>query len=134
MFEKSVIATSLNGFLLESEKVTTNDLIRFGGANSFRGYAEEQFRAGTMFWGDLEYRFLLNRSSFLFAFGAAGGYHRPKLLTETTSDFRTTDYLYSTGFGLSYQTQIGRLKFTYAISPEESIANGKVHFGIRTEL
>ncbi|MEX2604786.1 MAG: BamA/TamA family outer membrane protein [Gracilimonas sp.] len=134
IFQQSVIATSLNGFLLESDKVTINDLIRFGGANSLRGYAEDQFRAGTMLWGDIEYRFLLNRSSFLFAFGAAGGYHRPKLLTETTSNFQTTDYLFSTGFGLSYQTRIGRLKFTYAISPEESIGNGKVHFGIRTEL
>ena len=134
IFEQSVIATSLHGFLLESEKVTTNDLIRFGGANSFRGYAEQQFRAGTMLWGDVEYRFLLNRQSYLFAFGAAGGYQRPKLLTETDNTFVNTDYLFSTGFGLSYQTQIGRLKFTYAISPEESIGNGKVHFGIRTEL
>ncbi|MBO6586313.1 MAG: BamA/TamA family outer membrane protein [Gracilimonas sp.] len=134
VFDKSVIATSLHGFLLESDKVTTNDLIRFGGANSFRGYAEQQFRAGTMLWGDVEYRFLLNRRSFLFGFAAAGVFERPKLLTETDNTFQITKYLFSTGFGLSYQTQIGRLKFTYAISPEESIGNGKVHFGIRTEL
>lgn len=134
VFENSVIAVSLSGFLLEAEKVTINDLIRFGGANSLRGYAEDQFRAGTMLWGDLEYRFLLNRSSFLFAFGAVGGYQRPRLLNEIDNTFKTTDYLYSTGFGLSYQTRIGRLKFTYAVSPEESFANGKVHFGIRTEL
>lgn len=134
IFEQSVIATSLHGFLLESDRVTANDLTRFGGANSFRGYSEQQFRAGRLFWGDVEYRFLLNRNSFLFGFGAAGGYHRPRLLTETNDDFKTTDYLFSTGFGLSYQTRIGRLKFTYAISPEESIGNGKVHFGIRTEL
>jgi len=135
IFDKSVIATSLHGFFLESDKVTTHDLIRFGGANSFRGYAEQQFRAGTMFWGDVEYRFLLNRSSYLFGFGAAGGYARPKLLTEMNNDFRITNkYLFSTGFGLSYQTRIGRLKFTYAISPDESIGNGKVHFGLRTEL
>ncbi len=134
IFDKSVIATSLHGFFLESDKITTNDLIRFGGANSFRGYAEQQFRAGTMLWGDIEYRFLLNRRSYLFGFGAVGGYQRPKLLTETNNDFQTTDYLFSSGFGLSYQTQIGRLKFSYAISPDESIGNGKVHFGIRTEL
>jgi outer membrane protein assembly factor BamA len=134
IFDKSVIATSLHGFFLESDKITTNDLIRFGGANSFRGYAEQQFRAGTLLWGDVEYRFLLNRSSFLFGFAAAGGFERPKLLTETDNTFQITKYLFSTGFGLSYQTQIGRLKFTYAISPEESIGNGKVHFGIRTEL
>ena len=134
IFGQSVIATSLHGFLLESDKITANDLIRFGGANSFRGYAEQQFRAGTLLWGDVEYRFLLNRQSYLFGFGAVGGFERPRLLTETNNDFRLTKYLFSTGFGLSYQTQIGRLKFSYAISPEESIGNGKVHFGIRTEL
>ncbi|MDZ7806961.1 MAG: BamA/TamA family outer membrane protein [Gracilimonas sp.] len=134
VFERSVIALSMQGFLLEADRITFNDLIRFGGANSFRGYAEDQFQAGRLFWGDMEYQFLLDRQSYLFVFGAYGAYHRPKLLTETTSDFRTTKYLYSTGFGLSYQTRIGRLKFTYAVSPEESFANGKVHFGIRTEL
>lgn len=134
IFKKSVLAISAQGFLLEADRVTINDLIRFGGANSFRGYAEDQFRAGRLLWGDLEYRFLLDRSSYLFAFGAAGGYHRPMLLNETNNDFEITDTLFSTGFGLSYQTQIGRLKFSYAISSQESIANGKVHFGIRTEL
>lgn len=134
IFNQSVIATSLHGFLLESDRVTTNDLSRFGGANSFRGYAEEQFRAGQLLWGDVEYQFLIDRQSYLFVFGAFGRYHRPKLLTETNNQFQLTKNLYSTGFGLSYQTRIGRLKFTYAISPEETIGNGKVHFGIRTEL
>lgn len=134
IFAQSVLAISVDGFLLEADKVTINDLIRFGGANSFRGYSEDQLRAGRLLWGDLEYRFLLDRNSYVFAFGAVGSYHRPKLLTETNNNFQVNNNLYSTGFGLSYQTQIGRLKFSYAISPEESIANGKVHFGIKTEL
>lgn len=132
--KRSVIALSIQGFILEASRVTLNDLIRFGGANSIRGYAEEQFRAGQILWGDIEYQFLLDRQSYLFVFGAYGAYHRPVLLTEPNNDFKITKELYSTGFGLSYQTQIGRLKFTYAISPEESFGNGKVHFGIRTGL
>ena len=134
IFNQSVLAISVHGFLLEADKVTINDLIRFWGANSFRGYGEDQYRAGRLFWGDLEYRFLLDRSSYLFVFGAAGAFHRPPLVTELNTNFQITDNLYSTGFGLSYQTRIGRLKFSYAISPEESIANGKVHFGITTDL
>lgn len=134
VFERSVISFSIQGFLLEADRVTFNDLIRFGGANSFRGYAEDQFRAGRLLWGDMEYQFLLDRQSYLFVFGAYGAYNRPRLLTETTNVFEVTKYLSSTGFGLSYQTRIGRLKFTYAISPEENFVNGKVHFGIRTEL
>ncbi|MDR9416263.1 MAG: BamA/TamA family outer membrane protein, partial [Gracilimonas sp.] len=118
LFERSVIALSVRGFLLEADRVTLNDLIRFGGANSFRGYAEEQFRAGQLLWGDVEYQFLLDQQSYLFVFGAVGRYHRPKLLTETNNQFQVTNMLTSTGFGLSYQTRLGRLKFTYAVSPE----------------
>lgn len=134
VLNKSVLAFSSQVYLLNSNKVTENDLIWFGGASSFRGYSEEQFRASRLVWGDIEYRFMVNRSSYLFAFGALGAYHRPKLLTESDTSFETTDFLSSTGFGLSYKIKIGRLKFTYAISPEESIGNGKVHLGIVTRL
>lgn len=134
IFEKSVLAFSSQSFFVASNEFTDSDLIRFGGANSFRGYSEEQFRASQLVWGDVEYRFLVNRYSYLFAFGAVGYYERPKLLTEIDNGFKTTDRLISTGFGLSYKIKIGRLKFTYAISPNESIGNGKVHVGIVTQL
>lgn len=132
--ERSIITPSLHVFFLDADKVTLHDLINFGGTNSFRGYAEDQFRAGTMVWGDIEYRFMINRFSYLFGFVAAGGYERPQLLTEETSTFHVIDYLYSGGLGISYRTAIGQVRFIYALSPEESIGNGKIHFGIRTAL
>lgn len=134
VFRRSVIATSVHGFFLDADKVTLYDLQTFGGTNSLRGYAEDQFYAGTMLWGDVEYRFMLNRFSYLFGFAAAGGYKRPRLITEADNAFLVVDYLYSGGFGLSYRTAIGQISFTYAISPQESIGNGKIHFGIITTL
>ena len=134
IFDKSVIAFSSQGYFVTSNDFTDSDLIRFGGANSFRGYSEEQFRASQLIWGDIEYRFLVNRSSYLFGFGAVGAFNRPKLLTEDDDSFQISDWLISTGFGISYRIKIGRLKFTYAISPNESIGNGKVHVGIVTRL
>ncbi len=131
---KSVLMSSINGYYVKGSKFTESDLIRFGGANSFRGYAEEQFLASQLIWANLEYRFLVNTSSYLFGFGSAGNYHRPSLINETNAQFKQNDFLYSTGFGISYKTRIGRLTFSYAISPQESVANGKVHFGITTSL
>lgn len=131
---RGVVMFATQGFFLSADKITENDLIRFGGAASFRGYAEEQFTASTLVWGELEYRFLINRSSYLFGFGAYGGFHRPRLFSEEDASFKTTDYLSSIGFGISYKVAVGRLKFTYAISPEETIGNGKVHVGITTRL
>lgn len=131
---KSVLAFQVQGYLLNTSQVTESDLILFGGANSFRGYSEEQFRASELIWGTIEYRFLVSASSYLFGFGSAGNYHRPRLLTETDNSFKKTSFLYSTGFGISYKIRTGRLKFTYGISPEESFGNGKVHIGITTAL
>ncbi|MEP1150552.1 MAG: POTRA domain-containing protein [Balneola sp.] len=131
---QSVIATSINGFYVIGDRFTESDLIRFGGANSFRGYSEEQFTASELLWGDVEYRFLTDRDSYLFAFGATGYYNRPQLASEQNNTFTQSDFLYSGGLGISYKTRIGRLTFTYALSPSETISNGKVHFGIRTSL
>ncbi len=134
LFEKSVLATSINGFYVIGDQFTESDLIRFGGANSLRGYSEEQFTASELLWGDIEYRFLTDQYSYLFLFTAAGMYKRPQLYSETDDSFTQKDFLYSGGFGLSFRTAIGRLKFTYALSSTETFGNGKVHFGIRTSL
>lgn len=134
LFEKSVLATSINGFYVIGDQFTESDLVRFGGANSLRGYSEEQFTASELFWGDIEYRFLTDQYSYLFLFTAAGVYKRPQLYSETDNSFTQKDFLYSGGFGLSFRTAIGRLKFTYALSSTETLGNGKVHFGISTGL
>lgn len=134
LFEKSVLATSINGFYVIGDQFTESDLVRFGGANSLRGYSEEQFTASELFWGDIEYRFLTDQYSYLFLFTAAGVYKRPQLYSETDNSFTQKDFLYSGGFGLSFRTAIGRLKFTYALSSTETLGNGKVHLGISTDL
>ncbi|OAN64255.1 hypothetical protein A8B79_12990 [Balneola sp. EhC07] len=134
LFEKSVLATSINGFYVIGDQFTESDLVRFAGANSLRGYSEEQFTASELLWGDIEYRFLTDQYSYLFLFTAAGIYKRPQLYSETDNSFIQKDFLYSGGFGLSFRTAIGRLKFTYALSSTETFGNGKVHFGISTGL
>ncbi len=134
LFEKSVLATSINGFYVIGDQFTESDLVRFAGANSLRGYSEEQFTASELLWGDIEYRFLTDQYSYLFLFTAAGVYKRPQLYSETDNSFTQKDFLYSGGFGLSFKTAIGRLKFTYALSSTETLGNGKVHFGISTGL
>ncbi len=134
LFEKSVLATSINGFYMIGDQFTESDLVRFAGANSLRGYSEEQFTASELLWGDIEYRFLTDQYSYLFLFTAAGFYKRPQLYSEIDNSFTQKDFLYSGGFGLSFRTAIGRLKFTYALSSTETFGNGKVHFGISTGL
>ena len=134
ILNSSVIASRINGFYVAGDTFTENDLDRFGGANSLRGYSEEQFLASKLIWGDLEYRFLTDQSSYLFLFAATGYFSRPQLIYEIDETFTQQDWLYSSGFGLSYKTAIGRLTFSYAVSSTQSLGNGKVHFGIKTSF
>lgn len=151
---RQVIAPRINGYLMLSPHYTETDLNRFGGAKSLRGFREEQFQSSHMLWGDLEYRYLLDRSSYAFIFGAAGYYERPVLVfdkrrpsafsitvqdesriqAENEFSQKQTEMLYSYGFGFSYDTPVGIIRFSYALSRADNFANGKVHVGIQARL
>lgn len=153
-FPRQVLSPSLNGYLMISPHYTETDLNRFGGAKSLRGYREEQFQSSHMLWGDMEYRYLLDRFSYAFIFAASGYYRRPvlvfderernqSLLTEQDESRirqengfsqEQTEMLYSYGFGFSYATPVGIIRFSYALSRTDSFANGKVHVGIQARL
>jgi len=119
---------------LESPHFLITDLFRFGGAESLRGFREDQFRGSQVVWADLEARYLIDRNSYLFLFGAYGFYERPQLINEETDQFTISDTLTSLGFGLAFQSPLGIIKFSYAISPDEDLGNGKVHVGITAGL
>ncbi len=124
-----VIANSVSGGFRFADVHFDDDLFRFGGATSMRGYREEQIRSAKYAWTDIEFRFLLDSSSYFFAFGATGIYEIPINIGLPQSD-TFSDFLYAGGFGLSYRVSLGILRFSYAISPDDPITNGKVHFGI----
>jgi translocation and assembly module TamA len=124
-----VLANRVTGGFRFADVHFDDDLFRFGGATTLRGYREEQFRSTAYAWTDAELRFLLDSSSYLFIFGATGIYETPEQIGLPQSD-TLSDVLYAGGFGLSYRVRLGILRFSYAISPDDSITNGKVHFGI----
>jgi outer membrane protein assembly factor BamA len=134
LFRRQVVAPSLNGFLKASPEFTESDLFRTGGANSLRGYREDQFLVSRLLWGDLEYRYLLDHTSYAFIFYTAGWYHRPGLVIDPGGENGVSGRIQSGGFGFSYRTPVGQLRFSYAISAEDSFSNGKVHFGLVADL
>ena len=143
LFSRQVLSPSMHAFLLNSKQVGEDDLYRFGGARSLRGYREDQFLARRLYWGDVEYRYLIDRSSHAFVFGAGGWYSRPELTgspapngngKSVTKGQAQESWLYSYGVGFTYHTRIGLFQFSYAISSEDPISNGKVHFGIVADI
>lgn len=134
VFKRQVVAPSIHGYFMDSGQYSESDLVRFGGARSLRGYREDQFMASRMVWGDMEYRYLIDPTTYAFVFGAIGTYHRPRLVTESRAKSAQTGWLHSWGLGFTYATRLGLLQFSYALSPEDPLSNGKVHFGIIADI
>lgn len=103
-----------------------SDLIRFGGATTLRGYDEDRFRARTSGRALLEYRLLLDRESYAFAFTDLGYVDAPEL--PGVASFRGLYPGY--GLGIRVGTNVGLVTATYALSPEAGPMNGRVHVGL----
>jgi len=134
LFKRTVLTSSLNAFVIQSDQLTESDLFRFGGARSLRGFREDQFFASRVFWGDLEYRYRLDPQSYAFVFGAVSNFERPRLSTESRQVTDQIEWVNSWGFGMTFSTPLGLLQLSYAVSSEDTFRNGKVHFGIIADI
>lgn len=113
--------------LLYNENLFLNDLFRLGGINNLRGFNENEFYASDYLRYTLEYRYIFNNFSFIYAF-----FDQAFITNQTLNDYN--DYPYGFGVGLKLLTNNnGRLNLAYAIggrknqSPEFSLS--KIHIG-----
>ncbi len=103
-----------------------NEVFRFGGQTSLRGFNEEELYGTTTSILSLEYRFLLDKNSNLFAF-------YDQALMENNAANYYKDAPFGFGIGLSFGTKIGIFSISYALGKQFDnpilFSNGKVHFG-----
>lgn len=124
-----VVAPRFQGNVVDSDVIFEDQLIRFGGALSLRGFREDELSAMTLLWSDLEVRYMLERFSYLYIF-SGGGYYLTPIQPGLPGTSTASSWVQSGGLGISYRTTLGMLQFTYAISNRTTITNGMVHFGI----
>lgn len=128
VFSRNIAVFGVSVREIQGDLLEDSDLFRLGGNSTLRGYREEQFRGNRVAWTNLEYRFLLTRRSYLFAFFDTGYYllsgDNNRGITEATAV--KTGY----GFGMSFETGIGLLSVSYALASGEGFSDGKIHFGI----
>lgn len=107
-------------------EIFQNEVYRFGGQNSLRGFNEEELYATFRSVITAEYRFLLDRNSHLFAFFDLGVY-------ENKAVKYYTDYPFGFGLGFSFGTNLGIFSISYALGKQFDnpilLRNGKIHFG-----
>lgn len=109
-----------------TDSIQQNELMRFGGNLSQRGFMEDELLATARSTGTVEYRFLLDRNSYLFAFFDQSWYERNMRVF-------SRDFPFGFGAGLSFGTNIGIFSLTYALGKQLNnpilLRDSKIHFG-----
>ncbi len=117
-------------FLNTQAELSTNELFRVGGWNSFRGFNENSLLGDLYAFGGAEYRYLVNRQAFFDVFAQYGFLHN------RVAHLRST--LYSFGLGFNFFLPVGLMSFQ--ISNGTSSGNPiqfnetKIHWGILTRF
>ncbi len=126
LFPRHVVLLSAIFDFYSSPVIYQNELYRFGGLNTLRGFNEEELFASTKGQLTLEYRFLLDRNSNVFLFYDQGIY-------ENSATVYYSDYPLGFGGGISFGSKIGIFSITYALGKEFSnpidFRSSKIHFG-----
>ncbi|WP_307424633.1 hypothetical protein [Chryseobacterium sp. MDT2-18] len=103
-----------------------NELLRFGGWNSFRGFNENSLYADFYYFGTAEYRYLVGNQAFFDVFGQYGELHNKNLGLKPK--------LYSLGLGFNFILPIGLMSFQISNGSEFGnpikFGDTKIHWGI----
>lgn len=125
---KIVLNVGSKGAYLSAKEIFQNELFRFGGLKSLRGFDEESIYANEFYMLKTELRYLLDRNSFLQIF-FNGAYYKSK-----TRDGVLYDTPYGFGAGITFETKIGIFSLNYALGKQFNnpilFRAAKVHFGI----
>lgn len=127
-FRRQVVAIGLHGREVHTGEVQESEMYRFGGANTLRGYRENQFLGSEVAWTNTEYRFILARRTFFFTFLDTGYYNHPG------DDLRgipsSQAFRYGYGIGVRLDTSLGNLGVSFALGQGDSFSTAKIHFGL----
>ncbi|MET0945219.1 MAG: hypothetical protein ABWY22_07410, partial [Flavobacterium sp.] len=125
--QKNSIYTRSQNFYLQSERYITNELFRFGGINSIRGFNENSLQANLLTSVLTEYRYLANPNIYVHSI-IDYGYFKDKSTENSGS-------LLGLGFGFGLLTKNGLLNLVYANGSTKDqnikLSNSIVHISFK---
>lgn len=128
--DKNIIALRSQNFLLQSDSYITNELFRFGGINSIRGFNENSLQANLYSSILTEYRYVLAPTIYIHSI-IDFGYYQDK----------TTDNdgnLLGLGFGFGLLTKNGLFNIVYANgstgNQQIKFSNSIVHISFKAKF
>jgi outer membrane translocation and assembly module TamA len=123
---RNILKLGANFETYYAPEIFQNELYRFGGINSFRGFNEEELFASTKLITTLEYRFIVDRNSNAFLFYDQAFYENNALKYLKDNPF-------GIGAGFSFGTKLGIFTISYALGKQLNnnldFRSGKIHFG-----
>ena len=127
---KNSIYLKNNTKLLNSENYFTNELFRFGGINSIRGFNENSIDASFYSALNSEYRYQINQDIYVHSI-VDFAYFENEIIA-------LKQKLYSFGIGIGLQTTAGIIKFSIANGNTENqdfnFSNTKIHISILSKF
>ncbi|MCZ8197378.1 MAG: hypothetical protein O9267_07210 [Flavobacterium sp.] len=128
--ERNSISIKSQNFFLQSDNYIINELYRFGGVNSIRGFNENSLQ-GSFFSSILtEYRYTISQSLYTHSV-IDYGYYQDK-----TS--KTNGNLYGLGFGIGLLTKNGLFNLLYANGSSDNqaikLSNSVIHISLKTNF
>ncbi|WP_142783900.1 POTRA domain-containing protein [Changchengzhania lutea] len=124
--EQNSIYLRINGAMLNSTNYLENELIRFGGINSIRGFEENSLYASQYGLVNSEYRYQLNSSIYIHSIIDFAYFEN--------AIANIKEKLFGYGFGFGILTKSGLLKFNYANGKIENqkfkLSNSKIHLSL----
>jgi len=119
-----------NTSLILSDTFLTNELFRFGGINSIRGFNENSIDASLFSVLNTEYRYRFGPGFYVHSIIDVGYFENEITLLEQE--------LYSFGMGLGLLTKAGLLKFSFANGISENqnfnFSNTKIHLSLTSRF
>ena len=120
------IYTRINGAILTSDDYLDNELFRFGGINSIRGFEENSLVANLYGVLNTEYRYRLSNSVYVHSVFDAAYFENQ--ITDSK------EKLFGFGFGLGLLTNSGLFRLNYSSGKSENrpfkLSDSKVHVSL----
>lgn len=123
----STIKWGLNGAWFESPNIYRNELFQIGGYRLLRGFDEESIYASQYLVTTLEYRYLIDKNSYLYVFTDVGWTRNAAATTKKSNSY------VGAGLGLALETKAGIFNISFALGKRNDLnlnpRQSKIHFG-----
>jgi outer membrane protein assembly factor BamA len=125
---RMTVRTMFEGKYFFANKVLQNEQYQIGGVTSLRGFDDRSIFTPYYAMADLEYRYLISKNSYFFAFFNAA-------MVKQLGHFvnKPFDFPFGFGAGTTFETKVGLFGITYALGRQLdnpiSFKTGKIHLG-----